>query len=200
MYRLSIKNACKAVFIIVYRDVPMNTTMTPQLETKLRRVERASVLLRGICTALLAVVAILAIVAAVNAVTGRLTRVSFNGQSIALADLTSRARIVVTVVALLTGAVIAKALLNLRRLLDNYSRREVFTADSAGQIRQFGISCILWGAIKTLWAFLPMMVLADPPASAGVTVDAVVIGMVIVAISWFAEMATTLREENDLTI
>jgi hypothetical protein len=178
----------------------MNTAMNPQLETKLRRIERISVLLRGGCTTLLAVVAILALAAAVSAIAGRLTSVTFNGQSIALADLTSRARVIVAILTLATGAVIAKALLNLRRLLGNYSRREVFTADSVGQIRRFGISCILWGAIKALWAFLPTLLLQRPPASVGSTVDAAVIGVIIVALSWFAEMATTLREENDLTI
>lgn len=178
----------------------MKTTTPPQLETKLRRIERASVLLRGMCTALLAGVAILAIAAAVSAITGRLTSVSFNGQSITLADLTSRARFFIAVLALTTGGVIAKALHHLRRLAGNYSRREVFTTDSAGQIRQFGLSCVLWGVVKSLWALLPRMVLAHVPATVTLTVDSIAIGAVIVAISWFAEMATLLREENDLTI
>jgi hypothetical protein len=84
--------------------------------------------------------------------------------------------------------------------MDNYSRREIFTAGSAQQIRRFGVTCILWGALKVAWAFLPLALLKDPPRSFVVSVDALVIGAVVVGISWFAEMATNLREENDLTI
>jgi hypothetical protein len=109
----------------------------------------------------------------------------------------------VAVLVLLSGAAVWKALAHLRRLLDNYSRREIFTADSARQIRSFGISCMLWVIVKVAWAFVPLLVLSNRPASVVLTSDPLAVGFVgavIVVISWFAEMATTLREENDLTI
>ena len=103
-------------------------------------------------------------------------------------------------VILITGAVGIKALYHLRRLLDNYSRREIFTADSARQLRNFGVSCMLWGIVKLAWAFLPLLALANRGVPVRVSGDTFMIGFVIVLLSWFAEMAASIREENDLTI
>lgn len=178
----------------------MNTSINPQLESKIRRIERSSVLLKRICTGLVVAVIVVAAVAVVSAFAGRLTSVNYNGGIIPLADLTAIGRAIVAMVMLMTCAIAVKALFHLRRLLDNYSRREIFTADSALQIRRFGVSCILWAVMKTVWAFLPMMVLSQRPASVQVSGDTLAIGAAIIAISWFAEMAATLREENDLTI
>gem|GEM_PF-4424705 len=74
-----------------------------------------SVILRCLCTGLLALVAIGAVAAAISAFAGRLTSVSFYGQSIPLADLAPRGRSVVALVSLLTGVVLVKALHHLRR-------------------------------------------------------------------------------------
>ncbi len=175
----------------------MNTNNT---ETNLKRIERTSAFLRAACTGLIVLVVVVAIVAAVAVVAGRLTSINYGSQSLELAGLGPHARLVVMAVGIATAAVILNALYHLRRLLDNYSRREIFTAASARQIRQFGISCILWGVIKVVWAFLPLALLPNPPHSFGITLDSVFIGAVIIGISWFAELATNLREENDLTI
>ena len=129
--------------------------MNKQIESKLRRIERISILLRGICTALLVPVGIVAVVAAIAVAAGRLTSVNFFGLTVTVADLSSGGRILIAVLGLLTGAVIVKALCHLRHLANNYSRREIFTTDSAQQMRQFGISCMLWGAMKFAWAFCP---------------------------------------------
>jgi hypothetical protein len=178
----------------------MNTSMNPQLESKFRRIEQSSALLKRICTGLVVAVIVVAAVATVSAFAGRLTSVNYYGGTIPLANLTATGRAIVAIVMVMTGAIAVKALLHLRRLSANYSRRQIFTSESAVQIRQFGISCILWGLVKAVWAFLPMIVLSQRPASVPVTVDTVAIGVAIIAISWFAEMAATIREENDLTI
>jgi hypothetical protein len=178
----------------------MKTSTNPQLESKFRRIEQSSVLLKRICTGLLVVVSALVIVAVVSAIAGRLTSVNYSGQTIPLANLTARGRAIVAIVMVMTGAVLVKALQHMRRLLGNYSRREIFTSESALQIRQLGISCILWGVVKAVWSFLPMIVLSDGPASVHISVDTLAIGAAIMAISRLAEMAATIREENDLTI
>ena len=167
---------------------------------KLRRLERASILLRAVCTGLFALVVVVVIVATVAAFAGRLTSVNYYSQSFVIAELGLRSRLILAATGVATALIFLKALYHLRRLLDNYSRREIFTTDSAKQIRQFGVSCMLWGVIKVIWAFLPLVVSANPPRSFGLSIDSVIIGAVIVGISWFAEMATALREENDLTI
>lgn len=128
------------------------------------------------------------------------TSIQYGSSSFAIGDLGVRSRLVLAGICVATAAVLVKGLFHLRRLLDNYSRREIFTAGSAREIRQFGISCILWGVIKTVWAFLPLILLPNPPHTFSLALDSVVIGLVIFGISWFTEMATELREENELTI
>ncbi|HVU16500.1 MAG TPA: DUF2975 domain-containing protein [Candidatus Didemnitutus sp.] len=178
----------------------MNTSSNPEIETKLLRIERMSGALRGVCTALLVIVGIGAVVAAAAAITGRLTAITFFGGSIPVGNVTQSGRGLIAGAVVLTGLVIGKALYHLRRLADNFSRREIFTSEAVRQIRNFGVTCMLWGVLKIAWAFVPAMTLNQPSAAVGVTMDSLVIGAVIIAISWFAEMATSLREENDLTI
>lgn len=175
--------------------------MNPHLESKFRRIEKMSVFLRAFCTALLVVVAAATAMAVAAICLSRgSTNLTFFSQSIAVADLTARSRLILGAVMVFTGAVMIKSLVHLRRLLGNYSRREIFTAGSAGEIRQFGIGCMLWGGVKILWAFLPVILQTSPTRTVAITIDTIAIGGVIVVISWIAEMAASLREENDLTI
>jgi uncharacterized membrane-anchored protein len=174
--------------------------MNTQSEIKLRRIERASTLLRAVCTGLIGFFGLVVVVGAVAMVAGRITSINYNSQSFALAGRGLGSRLILAATCVATVCVILMALYHLRRLLDNYSRREIFTTSSARQIRQFGISCILWGAIKIIWAFLPLVLATNPPHSFSLTLDSMIIGAVIIGISWFTEMATELREENELTI
>jgi hypothetical protein len=178
----------------------MNSSSNPEIEIKLRRIQRISSICRTICAALTVLFGVLTLLVIGAAFVSTDGKIDYFGQSIALADLTPRGRVILAVVALASGAVVIKALYHLRRLLGNYSRREIFTADSARQLRNFGASCMLWGIMKLAWAFLPLMVLAQRQQPVRVTGDAFTIGFIIVLLSWFAEMAATLREENDLTI
>jgi hypothetical protein len=181
-------------------DVSQTPSMNQTTETKLARIQRTSVLLRAICTALLVPVGIAAIGAIVVVAAGRATHVTFFSTSLELADLGIPQRLLLIVGLLATFAVALKGLQHLRHLLGNYGRREIFTVDSAQQIRQFGITCILWGLIKAVWVVLPFFVAKHPPGLTTLSLDTVFIGAVIVGMSWFAEMAAALREENDLTI
>src|SRR5208283_761298 len=114
----------------------------------------------------------------------------------------------------------------LHRLLGNYSRGEIFTQDSSRQIRRWGLACVLWGVMSFLWIFVPGAVFTHPapyssyghiadngcrdkpqqgdwridgrfvqPHGGGMMVN----GLIIVAISWFMEMAAEIREEQELT-
>jgi hypothetical protein len=180
--------------------IPNHPNMQITTEAKLRRIEQTSILLRAACTGLAALVVIIALVAIVVALAGRMTSVNDGSQTFVIAQLGRPARFILGLVAVVTAGVILNALYHLRRLLDNYSRREIFTAGSARQIHRFGLSCILWGMLKVVWAFLPLLLLKNPPRSFAGSADALVIGAIIVGISWFAEMAASLREESDLTI
>lgn len=168
-------------------------------ETKLRKIERASVFLRAVCTALFIPVVVIALAAIVSTLAGWTAHISYSGQTFIPATMDLSGRLILAAACLVTAAVIMKALHHLRRLACNYARREIFTADSAREIRQFGISCVLWGFVKLGWSFLPLAIVGGR-TTIYVNTDAVLIGAVIVGISWFAEMAAALREESDLTI
>jgi hypothetical protein len=174
--------------------------MNMNTEQKLKRIERISVLLRAACTGLLVLVGIVVGVAVAAMVAGRVTSLKDGSETFVIADLSLRSRVILIGASVAAAAVLVKGLYHLRRLLNNYSRRQIFTADSARQIRQFGISCILWGIVKTIWAVLPLLILPNPPHSFPLTLDSVIIGFVIIGISWFTQMATDLREENELTV
>jgi hypothetical protein len=174
--------------------------MNPQTESKISRIEKYSARLRVFCTALLVPAAVLPVALAVAAFVVHGSTINYFGQTIPLADLTTGGRAALAILSLLSGVVLVKALLHLRRLLCNYAKREIFTADSARQVRHFGESCMLWGLLKIAWAFLPLMVRGQSVSSIQLSGDTILLGGIIVVLSWFAEMAAELREENELTI
>jgi hypothetical protein len=108
----------------------------------------------------------------------------------------------------------------LLRLLGNYSRGEIFTRDSALQIRRWGLVFVLWGGIQFVSMFVPGGDLShpapigtkSPTQSYGAEVKdhlsdwqrygggRMVNGLIIVAISWFMEMAAEMREEQELIV
>lgn len=169
-------------------------------EQKLQKIERAGFILRAVCSALYVPVAIIAAAATVSILAGWTAHISYMGQTFQPAELALPSRLLLAAVGLGTAVVLMKALYHLRRLAANYARREIFTADSSRQIRHFGISCILWGVVKLVWTFLPMLISAHRMTAYSTSIDPILIGAVIVGLSWFAEMAAALREENDLTI
>ena len=175
-------------------------TMNPSPDLKLRKIERVSFFVRAVCTALYIPVAVIAIAATVSILAGWSAHISYEGQTFVPSDLTLPSRLILAVVGLATAAVLVKALHHLRCLSSNYMRREIFTTDSARQIRQFGYSCMLWGVVKLVWVYLPLLIPAHRLSGYNATVDPILIGVVIVGMSWFAEMAAALREENDLTV
>lgn len=174
--------------------------MNPQLETKLRRIQTISNVLRGACTGFLLLSVFIYLAAAISSFAGWSVVLTYFSQSIPVASLAPLSRVVVGVVALLTGVVAVNALHHLRCLFGNFMRREIFTTGSARHLRQFGIGCVLWGIVKIVWAFLPLLVPGHSSHPIGLNSDAIVIGAVIVAVSWLAEMGSAIREENELTI
>jgi hypothetical protein len=118
-------------------------------------------------------------------------------------ELTPRDRWVVGVMWATTGGIMFKAVFHIHQLLGNYSRGEIFTRESAWQIRQWGFACVLWGVIKFLWLGVPQLVPAVhrvPGAAEFGVLGVIVNGLILVALSWFTEMAVEMREENELTV
>jgi hypothetical protein len=179
--------------------------MRPENEARLKKVQAISGLLRAVCTAFLVLTAIngLVIVAYIFFVHGAPMR----SRTLGAAHFA------------VPWAGMFFSLYYLLRLLGNYSRGEIFTRDSAMQICRWGLVCVLWGALQFAEIYVPWAVWAHPAAIAasdrqnyGAEVKdrlmdwqehgggRMVNGLIIVAISWFMEIAAEMREENELTV
>jgi hypothetical protein len=88
----------------------------------------------------------------------------------------------------------------LHRLLSNYSRGDVFTKESAGQIRRCGLACVILGIFDLGVELAPRLIGNLHSKQPGGGLSQLCIGLVIVAISWIMEMAAEMREEQDLVI
>ena len=177
--------------------------MKPETEKKLKKIKRISNILRTICKVLLAIVIcgfLVSLVAIFAGDEGTLT-VFDNSIPLQLAPLTVPARLLVVVMVALIMAVFFKSLYHLHRLFGNYGRGDIFTTDSAGQIRQLGITALLSAGVNFLWGFTAMaLTQAHLPHEFQFHADGLFIGPAIIAISWFMEMAAEMREENELTV
>jgi len=123
---------------------------------------------------------------------------TYSGVEFKVYSLLTRERLIAAVAfALYWGAAILCGV-ELFRLLGFYSRGEIFTSSSARQMRRWGLACVGWGIVKLGYALLPLMV--PDSRSHGTDPGSILIGLMIVAISWFMEMAAQIREENELTV
>jgi steroid 5-alpha reductase family enzyme len=71
---------------------------------------------------------------------------------------------------------------------------------SAGQIRKCGMACVLWGLMKFAWMLVPLVIANAYNKEPTEGTSLVVIGLVIVVISWVMEMAAEMQEERELIV
>ncbi len=124
---------------------------------------------------------------------------SYGGIGFKVYSLTGRERLIAAVFFALYWGIAILCGLQLFRLLGFYSRGEIFTRKSAGQIRLWGLACVAWGIVKLSYFFLPFLV-TNSRHTQGIELSLIMNGLIIVAISWFMEMAAEMREENELTV
>jgi hypothetical protein len=124
---------------------------------------------------------------------------TYNGVGFKAYSLVTRERVIAAVFFALYWGIAILCGLQLFRLLGFYSRGEIFTRKSAGQIRGWGFACVALGIVKLGYALLPFLV-ANSRRTQGMDLSMIVNGLIIVAISWFMEMAAEMREENELTV
>lgn len=174
--------------------------MRPENAARLKKIQRISGILRALCKVSMTAIG-LAVLAAVAAVAiNRGGSVGYFGSEFPIDQLTARGRFILIAGIAISGGIALKCIFHLHRLLGNYSRAEIFTTGSARQIRQLGITCILWGGLNFFWAFMPLLISTHPPKAFEADLEFVGIGLIILVISWFMEMAVELYEENELTI
>jgi hypothetical protein len=178
--------------------------MHPTNQARLRKIERISRILRVICKGVLTFYVFIVLVMVWGMLGGKgHDFMGGNYINFHIHELTVRDRFIVGGLWAATGGVMFMAVYHLYQLLGNYSRAAIFTKESAWQIRQWGVAYVLWGVIKFLWLCVPHIVPAVhrvPGAAEFEGVGKIVNGLIIVAISWFMEMAAEMREENELTV
>jgi hypothetical protein len=180
--------------------------MRPENEARLKKIQAISGLLRAVCTAFLVLPVFIELVMLSYLF-------SVHGMPI-------RMRFVMGTNFTLQWAGMFFCVYYLHRLLGNYSRGEIFSRDSAMQIRRWGLVCVLWGATQFVQIYVPAAVWAHPaPISTPDHIQSygspvkdqladwqrhgggrMVNWLIIVAISWFMAMAAEMREENELTV
>ncbi|MHB8388755.1 MAG: DUF2975 domain-containing protein [Acidobacteriaceae bacterium] len=172
--------------------------MRPEVQAKLQKIKKVSTLLRAICKVLLALITFTGLGAVVSVIFG-VGGINYNNVIFETAGLPIGHRLFLGVVTALAFGVLFKCVYHLHRLFGNYSRGEIFTRESVGQLRQFGIACLLWGVVGFLW-ISSLAISSHPSKTFQGHADSLGIGVVIIVIAWFMDMAVDLREENDLTI
>jgi hypothetical protein len=172
--------------------------MRPEIQAKLEKIKKVSVILRVICAVAMVLIALIGLSCVVCVAFG-VGGVNYDNVLFQTAGLTLAHRLVLGAVTALTFGILFKCVYHLHRLFGNYFRGEIFTRESVGQLRQFGIACLLWGAMNFLW-LVSLATSTHPAKTFHGHADSFVIGAVIILIAWFMDMAVDLREENELTI
>ena len=172
--------------------------MESEIQAKLQKIKKVSNILRNICKLLLVLISLLGL-GCVVCVTLGVGGINDDNMIFQTAELTVGLRLILGAVTALTFGVLFKCFYHLHQLFGNYSHGEIFTRESVGQIRKFGIACLLWSVMSFVWRL--SLALSEHPAKTfqghG---ESFAIGPIIIVIAWFMDMAVDLREENELTI
>jgi hypothetical protein len=190
--------------------------MRPENEARLRKIERISKVLRWVCKGFLVLCVIGFLMQMRSLAFSRcqtsgvvhcaywtgVSGVEFNISEVyGVTELvTDSDRVVFGFIFALGAGVLFNCGYQLHRLLSNYSRGDIFTKESAEQIRKCGLACVLWGIFDLGLELAPRLSANFHSKQPGGGLSQVGIGLVIVAISWFMEMAAEMREEQDLIV
>ncbi|MGD1020544.1 MAG: DUF2975 domain-containing protein [Verrucomicrobiia bacterium] len=164
------------------------------------KVQRTSKVLRLICKVLLVLFICVIPILTGTIVAGWGTLYLHHG-SIKLASLALSSRLVFAVIVALEMAVKFKGIYHLYRLFGNYATGNIFTTESAGQIRQLGVTVLLLVGVNILFEVAAVAFALYPRNHMiGFSLNSLVTGFVIIVISWFMQMGAEMREESELTI
>jgi hypothetical protein len=172
--------------------------MQTKIQMKLQKIKTASRLLRAICTGLLALIAFVGVSCVICLGFG-VGGVNYDNMIFGTAGVTIGHRVILAMAGALAMGALFLCFYYLRRLFGNYSRGEIFTRESVAQLQRFGIACLLWGVMNFFWG-VSLATSTNPATPFHAHFDSLGIGVVIIVIAWFMEMAVEMGEENELTI
>jgi len=180
--------------------------MNPELQARMHRIQKVSVVVSGICKVLMGLAFISFLVGVVVIFSG-LDNGSFRleGIEIRANQLTVGGRVILAIFAGFAGIVLFKGLYHLSRLFGNYSRGEIFTKDSVAQLMRLGFVALLAAGVKiSAFPVAVILILTHKPDMAAVSLTvpftSLIIGGLVILISWIMDTGRLLREENELTI
>jgi hypothetical protein len=172
--------------------------MRPQMQERVQKITEITRIFRAICSILLLFVAWVGIAAAVAVVSGK-SGINYQSITFQTASLSLGTRLILGALTAATWLVLFKGFYHLQHLFGIYSRGDIFTKESAHDLRWFGVAYILWGIMHFVWV-VSLVLYLHPEQKFTAYDDTFVIGAAIVMIAWFMDVAVDLREENELTI
>ena len=169
------------------------------MQEKLGRIKKASNVARSICTVLLVLTILLGLGCVVSVGFG-VGAISYGSSRFSTADYAPGLRVGLGLVTALAMGALFKCFYHLQRLFGSYSRGEVFTRECVGQLRQFGVACLLWGLTSFVWIVSLALSAHSAKTFYYGRADSIAIGIILITVAWFMDMAVDLQEENELTI
>lgn len=106
---------------------------------------------------------------------------------------------------LAVAAIFLKLFFHLRRLFQQYAEGTIFGRENVHQIRQIGITILMFPVLWALVAIAPVFIPVDGQTAlleydgAG-PLPEVILGTIILVVSWIMDVGRELREEQDLWI
>ena len=182
--------------------------MTSEAAQKLEKVQKYSVSFRRLFRFLFVVVALALLVQALLIVTGaepysasvRVGNTEYSGDPIPLVIRTS-AWLGTT----LGLAVLLKLNFHLIKLFGLYADGKLFNRENVHQIRQIGITVLLFPALWVLGLIVPGFLPTDDVARSVVSsgqhpFTELIVGAIVIVVAWIMDVGRELREEQDLVV
>jgi hypothetical protein len=181
--------------------------MRPENEARLAKIKKLSWFLRAICILFMLESLISLFYFMTGPVLGHgrnwgigILWQGYNGVEFKAYSLAFHERLLALACFTLTTAIAFFCAIQLFRLLGFYSHGEIFTRKAIRQIRLWSFACVAWGIVKLGWWSLVPLAITNSRHYGALDLSTLFNGLIIVAISWFMEMAAEIQEENELTV
>jgi hypothetical protein len=182
--------------------------MDKEAMARLENIRKVSGIVRGICKGLFA--------AAILAYTGLAVLFCFGfasgGSLISIGEITLPANSTSIGTALLylifltiPYIIVFKGLFHINRLFFYYEKGNIFTAQNVAQLKQIGVTFLLWTGYEIFASVLALCLSAYLKNSMFIDINpsillSLLLGVFFILISWVMDNGRGLHEENELTI
>ena len=105
----------------------------------------------------------------------------------------------------LSSAILLKLDFHLIKLFGLYADGKIFTHDNVHEIRQIGITVLLFPALWVLGLLVPTFIPGEGLTTT-ITTDGtdpfteIIVGTIVLVVSWIMDVGRELREEQDLVV